>query len=439
VSTRTRLQNRIAELDRVEKEVAETSTYNVDSATEKNKLLADIKQQKEVCQKELGIRNNYVSNFTELKKAVNQSAETASSLNTANGKHEELKRELAKKYPQSIKNGKLYINQCSEEDKKKYLESYKQRQKAVEADRTQKDKTDKIKKKVEADKVAFYDLRTKNPNLYSKTDYNEPANPCMACLKNRAKAIGKPYETAKQAKIKSLLEKQQYSNCGVMSAAMLLNLVTCPGDIPGMDEHTMLNDAMNYPPPPAIPYATKAKERDPRENDRPYVRNMTRAQRARYESGATNQKNVKNIIDKKGENVGINVDKKPYSNDSLSMALNQKQPVILEANCKDLIGATNDAGESIDTGWEGNSGGGHAITAVDAQFDNNGKMTKVLISDTGAGKQYWMEIEHLNNAIRNHPPTVVQNRFRANARPPKPPLTPQMIVSNKPIKTDCVQ
>jgi hypothetical protein len=128
----------------------------------------------------------------------------------------------------------------------------------------------------------------------------------------------------------------------------------------------------------------------------------------------------------------------PYSREVLCDELKNDRPTILNVDAKDLHPATDENGDSILTGWEGNAGGGHAVTAVDGQFDDQGKLTKVLISDTGNGingMQYWMKIEDLEIAIDNNPGALAENRMRAAANQPLERSTINVI--NHPIKTDC--
>jgi hypothetical protein len=269
---------------------------------------------------------------------------------------------------------------------------------------------------------SYLNLKAANADLY--TDPSGVADPCMPCLQDRANAL------AKTAKIKSLKARQEYNNCGVMSSAQLLNLVTCPGDLAGVDEETMLDEAMD------AKNARRAAERDPTPKDHPKIAAMSKAARARYESGGTSPDSRKKIIDSKGKDAGVSVEQKEFSEDALGEALKANKPVILSVDAHDLRPGYDDSGVEMET-WTGNIHGAHAITAVDARYDASGKITDVLISDTGCGKQYWMKASDVTKAIQNHPGVKQENQDRAMLKPPLPPRTTVMNVSNKPIKTDC--
>lgn len=266
---------------------------------------------------------------------------------------------------------------------------------------------------------SFLAVKAANADLYRNSKVGAP---CVPCLQQRFDKV------AKSAKIKSLKAQQQYNNCGVMSSAQLLTLVSCPGDIARIDEDNMLDDAMENK------NAIRAEERDPKPDDYPSVAAMTKSARARYESGGTTPDNRKKFIDDKGKDLGISVEQVQYSESALGQSLKENKPVILSVDAHDLKPGYDDEGKEMET-WKGDIHGGHAITAVDAKYDADGKMTDVLISDTGCGKQYWMKVSDLTKAIENHPNNVVENSIRGffGMRP----VTTTMNVSNKPIKTDC--
>lgn len=279
-----------------------------------------------------------------------------------------------------------------------------------------------LENKKEGLQRSFRALKAANADLYRDSVFGAP---CVPCLQKRFDKI------AKTVKIKSLKARQHYSNCGVMSSALLLNLVSCPGDIAGIGEEAMLDDAMMNG------NARRVAERDPGPEDRPFIARMTKPARARYESGGTGPKNRKKIIDGKGKDRGISVEQVPYSEFALGQALEDNKPVILAVEVLYLKPCYDDDREEMVT-WPDNHHGGHAITAVDKKYDAVGKML-VLISDTGCGEQYWMNASDLTKAIVNFPTNVAENELRARMRPYKPPLTTPMNVSNKPIKTDCKQ
>jgi len=247
-------------------------------------------------------------------------------------------------------------------------------------------------------------------------------DPCVPCPQKRFDKV------AKTAKIKSLKARQRYNNCGVMSSAQLLNLVSCPGDMTGLDEDSMLDEAMKNKT------ACQAAERDPvregEHKDPQFVADMTKPARARFESGGTSPETRKEIIDGKGKDLGISVELVQYSESALGQSLNESKPVILSVGAHYLKPGYDDEGKEIT--YE--KGSAHAITAVDAKYAD-GKMTDVLISDTGCDKQYWMKASDLTTAIENHPDTKWGNLLRGLIGLPL--VTTTMNVSNKPIKTDC--
>jgi hypothetical protein len=438
-TARERLANRINQLDQLEKEVNITPTYNLASKSAKQKLIGDIQQQREVCQRELGIRNDYIINKAALQEAEENAADANADCKTAEDAHDQLKRDLAKKYPEAVNRskGKIEIDKFSTEDELIYADSKARviyRREGVKLAKLAKAKTEEATQKVKGNEADFLELRRSNPNLYSKSNYNEPANPCIACLQNDAKGVGKSYETAKSSKIKGLKAKQRYNNCGVMSSALLINLVTCRDDIHGLDEDSMLDYATNSNPR----MARKGEERDPRlngpEKDPDHVILMSRAERARWDSGVTGPDNRRDLINEKGKPAGVAVEQKEYSSESLGLALKNHQPVILAVNARFLTPGYDDNNNRMKT-WKDQPDGGHAVTAVDARYDHAGRVTDVLIADSGCGKQYWMKIEQLDEAVRKHPNLVEENEKRAAIE--EPPIGTTMNVSNKPIKTDC--
>jgi hypothetical protein len=226
-------------------------------------------------------------------------------------------------------------------------------------------------------------------------------DPCVLCLIKKLKL-------KKRAKIRNEYPgKQKYSNCGVQASAYVMRLVSCPGDIPGIDEETLLNDSMKKK------YATKTWW-------------------SRRRSGGTKSLGRQNIMKDKG----VTTSRELFSRNELGTALKNNRPVILAVEAKYLHPATDDEGNLVKTGWEKSKGGAHAITAVDAKFDDHGQLIKVLISDTSAEiPHYWMNIEDLEKAIYKTPRKADDNKLRAAANEPLKPTI--MNVSDKPIKTDC--
>lgn len=155
----------------------------------------------------------------------------------------------------------------------------------------------------------------------------------------------------------------------------------------------------------------------------------------RKHSGGSTPKQREALIKSKAVGKTIETERILFSKNALGIVLLQHRPVILAVNAKNLAPATDDNGSSFETGWENHPGGGHAITAVDGKFDESGTLTHVLISDTGAGKQYWMEADDLQEAIHNHPNNSKQNDIRKFLEIPQ--VTTEMNVSKQPIKTDC--
>jgi len=171
----------------------------------------------------------------------------------------------------------------------------------------------------------------------------------------RAKEEYAAYQERKKAKAKEAADKkkrqeggkkiypgqQKYGNCGIQSSGQLIEAQT--GKRP--DEKAALDDAI-------------AKGNA---SDNPVD----------SEKGGTSAAQRQKIL----KDGGVDSKIVPTTPDALGEAIRDNKVVV----------ANVDAGEL----WNdpAYSGGGHAITVYDGDFDENGNLTHVYINDTGAGKQ----------------------------------------------------
>ena len=86
-----------------------------------------------------------------------------------------------------------------------------------------------------------------------------------------------------------------------------------------------------------------------------------------------------------------------YSRDQLSNALKDNKAIVAAVDASLLSGVDIDGNAVND--WAGQSPGGHAVVLADGKFDKNGNLTHVLVSDTGIGKQYYMDIDDFELAV----------------------------------------
>lgn len=397
ISIKDRLQDKIVELDKVEKEVAQMSKENGINENVNKKLLEYIDKQKEVCKKELEIRNKMLSNKTEVENAQKAYETSKAEYNIAYNSHESLKNKLAHKYPQALtpiagtKNFGLDPTKFSKEDQILYNKSKVTRDQKKNTVDVKGQNLKNAQNKVNDNIKEFNQLKHDNPNLYNDKNNNEGvANPCIPCIKNAIK------------KLSVFPGQQKYSNCGIQSASQIIELITCKKP----DEDKLLAEAVKnkearvrYADKPASDGSNQATEEE-RKQAVQILENGTPEQKIemkkKFAIGGSIGKQRDSLLERnevemeKEENNGKKETPK-YTREKLANALKNNKATIQSVDVSKLSSVEG-------SGWPSTSVGGHAVLISKGEFNDNGELTHVLVNDTGTGNQYRMTIKQLEDA-----------------------------------------
>ncbi len=353
-------------------------------------------------------------------------------------RHEQLKKYYGQKYPGSYNpaTNTIDTSKWSQADLQNYERSRKARNDAVLANRKkQQEAKDALAKRQEAAKK-YAELKKKIEGHFIAD--NHLADPCVPCLSERQKKLDRIKE--------AFLGQQSFGNCGIQSSNQVVKLVTCKE----ADETELLKKSLRngnaslVEKPPKTNKEKLAEALDPeaakkardtkidaiqpvRKAGDPVIPGKIGENRGRNldpeanthnqtiidirKTGGTSPDNRQKIMD--GEKVKSTTEEP--TRDNIAKALKKNQVMIISVEAAKLSPAEDENGKPVET-WiatedrKGSDGtvvkkgeslgsGAHAITVADGKFDKDGKLTHVLVSDTGKGKMYYMKIEDFEKSL----------------------------------------
>ena len=347
-------------------------------------------------------------------------------------RHEQLKKYYGEKYPGSYNAATNTIDalKWSQNDVQNYERSRKARNDAIIANRKkQKEAKDALVKRQEAAKK-YAALKKKTEGHFAAN--NDLSDPCVPCLSDRQKKLDR---------IKAVFPGQQsFGNCGIQSSAQIIQLASCektdetallkeslkagdaelvrpdtftykvkslfhkllnPGELP-VEEELAVIDAIKpvrdskQPVNPTTDEKGTHYERTPDEAAEKHNESVINTSA----TGGASSDQTERIMARHG----TRTTQQPQTLEGLSKAIKNNQPVRVGTEASKLQPAYDENGKKIETWKSLKTGkalgsGPHDVVVADGKFDKNGKLTHVLVSDTGCGKIYYMKAQDFKKAF----------------------------------------
>ncbi|WP_020604768.1 hypothetical protein [Spirosoma spitsbergense] len=382
--------------------------------------------------------------------------------------HEKLKQDFAQKYPGTYDSKKniIDIRSWSEADKKKYLDSRKNRDLAIKINKDRQSEEQIAKEKNDQKAKEYTNLKQKVQDAFPTN--NNISEPCTYCqLKSRRDKL---------ARVKAVFPGQQsFGNCGIQSANQMMELVTCEKN----DEARQLKKALKDGNAKLSLPTDKPEDINRRrksglnadevntidkigstknigielEKDKTIGKYYSTVNRDKYldngkiittssTGGAFPAQQQKIMQSPENPKAAISTSLKDPTIGNIETALKENKPVIVvtqtalldpvyDENNKPIIPNPwtlskdqTDADGNVTAKKGQQMVGIHSVMIADGKFDENKNLTHVLINDTGTGRMYYMKVSDLeksmNDASRNN--TVAEYK---------------LVVSDKPINPDC--